>query len=164
MKLLKVKGKVNYLGAIVAILIPQLVGIVSSYFSKDAFIIYDQLVKPDFSLPAWIFGPVWAVLYTLMGIASYRVWMKRNEVDHVGNALKLYIGHLVFNFLWTIIFFGFGLRGIAFIIIVILLILIIITAVKFYKIDKIAGFIFIPYILWVAFAAILNLSIWILNK
>ncbi len=164
MRILKVNGKVNYIALIIAILIPQLLGFASAYFSRDAYAMFDELVKPDFAPPGWIFAPVWAILYTLMGVASYRVWMKRKENDDVKEALTWYGVQLIFNFLWTILFFTVGLRGIALIEILILLVLIIITAVKFYGIDKIAGYLFIPYILWVAFAAILNFSIWFLNK
>lgn len=163
LKLFRVNGKINWLALIISILIPLTVGFLSSYFIKDSYQTFQELTKPSFAPPASVFGPVWTVLYILMGIASYRVWMYGSNRQDVQNALVFYGLQLFFNFLWTILFFGLGLRGLAYIEIIILLILIIITTSKFYKIDKISGYLFIPYLLWVAFASILNLSIWLLN-
>ncbi|SKC89036.1 TspO/MBR family protein [Maledivibacter halophilus] len=165
LRLFRVKGKVNWIALIISILIPLLVGFLSSYLvGSDAYNSFEELTKPGFAPPAWVFAPAWIILYTLMGIASYRVWMYRSNRSDVRSALIVYGVQLFFNFLWTIIFFGLGLRGVAYIEIIILLILIIITTIRFYKIDKISGYLMIPYILWVSFASVLNLSIWLLNK
>lgn len=149
---------------IVAILIPQLVGILSGYLTRDSMAAYQELIQPSFAPPGWVFAPVWIVLYLLMGIASWLVYKKRDENEKgVQNALFIYGLNLFFNFFWTIIFFGLGLRGFAFVEIIVLLAIIILTTIQFYKIDKRTLPLMLPYILWVAFASVLNFSIWILN-
>lgn len=164
LRLFRVNGKINWLALIISILIPLSVGFLSSYLVKDSYQTFQELTKPSFAPPASVFAPVWTVLYILMGIASYRVWMYGLDRQDVRTALVFYGLQLFFNFLWTIIFFGLGLRGLAYIEIIILLILIIITTSRFYKIDKTAGYLFIPYLLWTMFASVLNMSIWLLNK
>jgi tryptophan-rich sensory protein len=164
MKLFEVNGKRNYIALIIAIAIPLLVGFLSSYFTRDGFEVFQLLKKPFFAPPGEVFAPVWTVLYILMGIASYRIWMLGTEKLQVKKALRLYGIQLFFNFLWSILFFGLGLRGLAFIEIIILLILIIATTRRFHNLDKIAGYLLIPYIIWVSFASLLNLSIWLLNR
>lgn len=160
----KVGGRVNYGALIISILIPLAVGFISSFLVGDSYGIFQELNKPSFAPPGWIFAPVWTILYILMGIASYRVWMYETENREIRAALFVYGIQLILNFLWTIIFFGLQLRVVAFIEIIILLIFIIITAIRFYRIDKIAAYLLIPYILWVSFAAILNFSVWRLNR
>ncbi len=162
-RLFMVNGKVNLRALFISILIPLLVGFLSSYLVGNTYETFESLNKPSFAPPASVFGPVWTVLYILMGIASYRIWMYGTENKEVSRALMYYGLQLMFNFLWTIIFFGLELRGFAYIEILILLLLIIITTIKFYRIDKTAGYLMIPYLLWVSFASLLNLSIWLLN-
>ncbi|QHI73623.1 TspO/MBR family protein [Aminipila terrae] len=125
---------------------------------------FQQLNKPDFAPPGSIFPIVWTILFILMGIASYRIYLKGTENQNVKSALIFYAVQLIVNFFWSILFFGFGMRGLAFIWLIILWILIVITTVKFYKIDKTAGYLMIPYILWVSFAGVLNYSVWMLNR
>ncbi len=121
--------------------------------------------KPSFTPPDYVFGPAWTVLYALMGIASYRVWkIRQHDQKRAKKALNFYSAQLFFNFLWSIIFFGLRYRGLAFLEILVLLILIVQTTVEFFKLDKIAGYLMIPYFLWVSFATILNYSIWQLNR
>ncbi len=160
----KINGRVSYGALILSIIIPLAVGFTSTLLVGDSYEMFQQINKPSFAPPGWIFGPVWTILYILMGIASYRIWMQGIEKREVRVALFFYGFQLILNFLWTIIFFGLQLMGLAFIEIITLLIFIIITAVRFYKIDKVAGYLLIPYILWVSFAAILNFSIWRLNR
>lgn len=161
--LIKVRGKINLKALLIFILIPILVGYLSSMLTVDTFEAYQQLEKPGFSPPGWIFGPVWTLLYILMGIASYRIYMYGIKRKDVKVALFIYFLQLFFNFIWSIIFFRWQMRGLAYIEILILGALILLTIDKFYKIDKTAGILLIPYILWVAFASVLNLSIWLLN-
>lgn len=160
----RVKGKVNYGALIISVIIPLAIGFISSFLVGDSYEIFQELNKPSYTPPGWVFAPVWTILYTLMGIASYRIWMYGTENRGVRGALFTYGVQLILNFLWTIIFFGLQLRGLALIEIIILLIFIIITTIRFYRIDKTAGYLLIPYILWVSFAAILNFSIWRLNR
>jgi len=164
LRLFRVNGKTNWIALAISIMIPLLVGLLSAYLIKDTFQNYAMLNKPSFAPPTQVFQPAWTLLYILMGIASYRVWMYGIGRPDVRSALFYYGLQLIFNFLWSIIFFGLGLRGLAYIEIIILLILIIITTIKFYRIDRIAGYLLVPYILWVSFASVLNLSIWLLNR
>jgi tryptophan-rich sensory protein len=150
-------------GIIISIAIPQIVGMSSALLTAGTMDIYNRLKIPAFAPPGWVFGPAWTILYALMGYASYRIWQKRANYD-VKSALTYYGIQLFFNFAWSLIFFRFALRGIAFFEILILLLLIIITTVKFSKIDRIAAYLMFPYIGWVSFAMILNYAVWVLNK
>lgn len=142
----------------------ELVGIAATPFTLSSIPTwYQTLTKPSFSPPSWIFGPVWTILYFLMGVAAYLVWIKGLEKRGVKKALSFFIAQLVFNFLWSILFFGLHSPVLALIDILILWILILITIIKFYKISKVASYLLIPYLFWVSFATILNLSIVLLN-
>lgn len=142
----------------------ELVGIAATPFTISAIPgWYQTLNKPVFSPPNWIFGPVWTILYFLMGVAAYLVWIKGLEKKAVKTALTFFIAQLFFNFLWSILFFGLHSPMLALIDIFILWTLILITIIKFYKISKTASYLLIPYLLWVTFATILNLSIVLLN-
>lgn len=142
----------------------ELVGIAATPFTISAIPgWYQTLNKPPFSPPNWIFGPVWTILYFLMGVAAYLIWIKGLEEKAVKKALIFFIAQLVFNFFWSILFFGFHSPILGLINILILWVLILITIIKFYKISKTASYLLIPYLLWVSFATILNLSIVLLN-
>lgn len=148
---------------ILAIVICQLAGILGSFFTTPAIPTwYVSLNKPTFSPPNWVFGPVWTILYTLMGIAVYKIWIKK---DNKGRdfAVKIFAVHLFLNFLWSVIFFGAKNLGLAFFEISVLWVVIIYLIKLFAKIDKLAAILLVPYLLWVSFAAILNLSVWTLN-
>ena len=149
---------------IFAIAIPLGIGALSSFLTRDTMEIYQQLKQPPFAPPGWVFPIIWTVLFILMGIASYRIYLKGTENPDVKNALAFYGLQLIVNFFWTIIFFRLGQRGLAFIWLLILWILIAITTIRFYKINRIAGYLMIPYILWVSFAGVLNYFIWQLNR
>ena len=123
---------------------------------------YPALTKPPFTPPPWVFGPAWTVLYTLMGIAAFLVW-KHREIPPAARSLRLYAAHLLLNAGWSGLFFGLrspalGLAGI-----LLLLAVIAFLTLRFYRIKKAAGILFIPYLGWTAFAAVLNTSILILN-
>ncbi len=124
---------------------------------------YPTLNKPSFNPPNWLFGPVWTSLYILIGIAAYLVWMKRDEIAHVPRTVAIYFIQLILNLGWSFIFFYLHEIGFALAEILMLLAVIILNAVLFYRINKWAGLIFIPYILWVSFAAFLNYNLFILN-
>jgi len=126
---------------------------------------YPTLMKPSFNPPSWIFAPVWSTLYIMMGVAGGLVWARMEyEREAVRNALFLFAVQLALNGLWSLLFFGLKNPLLALIEIALLLLLIYETYLKFRKIDKVAGWLFIPYLLWVSFATILNASIWWLNK
>lgn len=125
---------------------------------------YPTIEKPSFNPPNWIFAPVWTALYVMMGIAAGLVWnlieIKREEVR---SALIFFAIQLALNSLWSFLFFGLKNPLLAFIEIIILWLMIYETYNKFSKLNKIAGYLFIPYILWVSFATVLNFAIWKLN-
>jgi benzodiazapine receptor len=125
---------------------------------------YLALKKPSFAPPGWIFGPVWTVLYIMMGVAAYRIFGLGWDRAAVRTALFMFAIQLFFNLIWTPLFFGWQLRGAAFLDIVLLLVFLIMTTLKFYQLDYWAGYLLIPYILWAAFASVLNLSFWQLNR
>jgi translocator protein len=124
---------------------------------------YDALIKPSFNPPGWIFAPVWTLLYLLMGIAAWKVWKKSGFAGARG-ALGLFIGQLCLNALWSYLFFGAHRPGMAFIEIVLLWCAILATIIEFRKVDGPAARLMIPYLLWVSFAALLNLQLWRLNS
>ena len=126
---------------------------------------FPTLEKPFFNPPAYLFAPVWTTLYVMMGIAAGIVWGKIDIMrQQVSSALVFFAIQLGLNALWSILFFGLQNPLLAMIEIVILWLMIYETIIKFNKIDKIATYLLIPYILWVSFATILNASIWWLNR
>lgn len=155
----------NTLKLIIAIVVSELAGIVGSVFttpSIDGW--YSTLVRPALNPPAWVFGPVWTTLFALMGIAAFLVWKKGLDRKDVRIALGIFIGQLVLNTLWSIIFFGLHSPGGALIEIIFLWLAILATIIAFAKISKPAAWLLVPYILWVSFAGYLNFSIWSLNR
>lgn len=126
---------------------------------------YPTLIKPSFNPPNWIFAPVWSMLYIMMGVAAGLVWGQiEQEKEVVKNALVFFAIQLGLNALWSFLFFGLKNPMLAGIEIVILLLMIYETYTKFVKINKIAGYLLIPYMIWVSFATVLNGSIWWLNR
>ncbi len=129
---------------------------------------YTELIKPALNPPAWVFGPVWTTLFLLMGIAAFLIWREWDNGSpstklRVKIALAIFIGQMVLNTLWSIIFFGLHSPGGALIEIVFLWLAILATIIAFAKISRLAAWLLLPYILWVSFAMYLNYAIWILN-
>jgi len=150
---------------VVSIVVCQLAGGLGAIFTTPAIPTwYASLNKPSFNPPNTVFFPVWTTLYTLMGIAAFLVWRKGLGERRVRVALGIFVIQLVLNTAWSIIFFGlYSLFG-AVIAIVFLWIAILINIVTFWRISRVAGALLIPYILWVSFAGILNISVWMLNR
>lgn len=123
---------------------------------------YAALHKPPFNPPDWLFAPVWTTLYILMAVAAWRVW-RHAGFEGGGKALPVFAVQLALNLAWSCIFFGLQQTGLALLEIVILLAAIIVNTVMFWRIDRWAGALFVPYALWVAFATVLNASLWWLN-
>jgi len=142
------------------------IGYLSGVVTRGSIEEWFQFIKkPSFNPPNWIFQPVWSMLYIMMGIAGGLVWDKINEKpDEVKNALVFFAIQLGLNALWSLLFFGLRNPLIALIEIVLLWLMIYETFIKFSKLNKFAGYLFIPYLLWVSFATILNASIWWLNR
>ena len=123
---------------------------------------YAKLAKPVFNPPNWIFGPVWTVLYLLMGISLYLVWVAKYKKPRQ-RALTLFGVQLVLNTLWSVVFFGFHWLWGGAAVIVVLLIALIVAARTFLPISKTAALLLLPYIFWVSFATVLNVSVALLN-
>ena len=121
---------------------------------------YATLAKPSFNPPNWIFGPVWTALYVLMAIAAWRVW---RVASLSSRPMQLFFVQLAFNLAWSFIFFHAHATGAALIEVAALLSLIVWTSLSFARRDRIAGWLFAPYIAWVSFATLLNAAIWRLN-
>lgn len=149
--------KINWKRLIIIIIITFVVGSFFSFFTMNNMDTFKELEKP-INVPGILFPIVWSILYLLMSISLYIV------IDKNRNSLIIYSIQLIINSLWTLIFFGFGTYLLAFIWIILLLIAIVIMIAKFYNIDKKAAYLNIPYLLWVLFAAYLNLGIYLLNK
>jgi translocator protein len=146
------------------IIICELAGIIGTFFTIPAIPTwYAALNKPFFNPPSWVFGPVWIMLYALMGISFFIIWKKGLNKKENKIAVSLFSAQLVLNALWSIIFFGLQNILFALIEIIMLWIFLVITIIKFYKIDKRAAYLLVPYVLWVSFATILTFFIFILN-
>lgn len=156
--------KFNPVAFVINIAIPLGVGVVGSLLTAQSVKTwYPTLNKPSFNPPDSLFPIVWTSLFILIGIAAYRVWQKREQITHFPRTVAIYAIQLTLNIMWSFIFFYAREIGIALIEVVAFLIVIIINARIFYKVDKIAGLLFIPYILWVSFATFLTYNIFILN-
>lgn len=156
--------KFNPIAFIVNLVLPLTIGAIGAFFTASSVKTwYVTLTKPSFNPPNEIFAPVWSSLYVLMGISAYLVWQKRHNITRFPRTIAIYLIQLVLNLMWSFIFFYAHQLGVALFEIIALLIVIIINALVFYKIDKLAGLLFIPYILWVAFATVLTYNIFILN-
>jgi tryptophan-rich sensory protein len=123
---------------------------------------YTQLLRPDWAPPPEIFGPVWTVLYALMGIAAWLVW-RAGGFRAARAALTLFLVQLALNALWSWLFFGWQRGALAFADILLLWALIVATLISFWRVKPLAGALLVPYLLWVSFASALNYSVWQLN-
>ncbi|MCX6773709.1 MAG: tryptophan-rich sensory protein [Candidatus Micrarchaeota archaeon] len=150
--------------AVLFVLLCLAAGAIGSFFTFPSIQgWYSSLNKPFFNPPNWVFGPVWTLLYVLMGIAAYLVYEKGIKKKNVKEALAFFGAQLFLNVLWSLLFFGLHSPLCGLLCIIALWVMIALTMKKFYMISRTAGLLFIPYILWVSFAAILNLFIWGLN-
>ena len=162
----------------VALIIPFVAATIGSVAtSRSLFGWYRRLRKPTWNPPDWVFGPVWTVLFTAMGVASWLVW-RRGQLSaeeetaqdqraihtEVQGALTFYGIQLVLNTLWSVIFFGLRRLDLALIEIVPFWTTLLVTVVRFYRIHPTAGLLLVPYQLWVTFAALLNARVWQLNR
>lgn len=153
--------KINYPKLAFSIIVCQFAGIIGSFFTASSIPTwYTTLNKPYFNPPSWLFGPVWIILYLLMGISLYIILESKTKSKY---PIYIFGTQLILNTFWSIIFFGLKSPLFAFIEIIILWFTILLTIISFNKISKKASYLLIPYILWVTFAAILNFSIYYLN-
>jgi tryptophan-rich sensory protein len=149
----------------ISIIICLAAGFLGSIFTQTgAGSWYSNINKPSFNPPGWLFGPVWTFLFILMGISLFLILKQGFSNPAVKTALLIFAAQFILNILWSALFFGMHSPLAAFIEIVILWIFILWTILAFYPISRPASYLLIPYILWVSFAAILNFSIFMLNK
>ena len=147
---------------VISIAIALGVGALSAYLTKDKMQEYAALNQPPLAPPGWLFPVVWTVLFVLMGIAAALVW--KSDAPTRSDALVIYGTQLVVNFLWSIFYFNFNARLLAFFWLIFLLLLVILMTSKFAKISPTAAKLQIPYILWLLFAGYLNLATYLLNR
>lgn len=158
---MKTKNILTFAGAL---LIPQIIGLTGALFTSASITTwYATLTRPELAPPNWVFGPVWTLLFILMGIASFLILQKGYERRDVRIALSFYSAQLILNLLWSVLFFGARNPGLAFAEIVVLWLVLFLTIKKFWPLSKTSAYLLVPYILWVSFAGYLNYSIWMLN-
>ncbi len=148
---------------LISVVIPLLIGFLGSFFTSSSVNSwYETINKPFFNPPNWVFGPVWTVIFILIGISFYLIWEK-DFGKNKKKVISIYFYQLFLNFLWSILFFGLKAPLLAVIEIIVLWFFILKNMNVFYKISKTAGYLFIPYLLWVSFATILNFAIVLIN-
>lgn len=146
----------------IAVLGCNAVGIAGALFTSTDTAWYRALAKPSFQPPGWLFGPVWTLLYTLMGVALQRIYERRGQPG-ASTALLLFAAQLALNGIWSPIFFGAQAITAALIVIVLLAPTVALTLLRFWAIDRTAGALLVPYLAWVSFAAVLNAALVVLN-
>ena len=177
----------NVFKLIIAVIIAELAGVFGSVFTvPNIESWYAGLTKPALNPPAWVFDPVWTTLYFLMGVALFLVWKRNFKISHsllandkkpwnpwsrrlwrgnlqTFNVIAIFTVQYILNIVWSWIFFGMHLPNVAFFVILALWFSILFTIMNFYRVSKPAAWLLVPYILWVSFAAYLNLAIWLIN-
>lgn len=143
------------------LLFPLAVGGLAGFLTRSSMFLFDAVQKPPLSPPGWLFPVVWTILYLLMGFASYLVLVSEKPGQ---TAWKLYVIQLIFNFFWPIFFFNLEQYLLSFVWLLLLWLLILATILWFSRSSKLAGYLLIPYLLWVTFAGYLNLGIYFLNR
>ena len=142
-----------------------MIGFVGSFVTRDSVSTwYAELSRPSFTPPDWTFGVVWPILYVMMGISAFLIWNEGFDKTEVKVALGIFGLQLILNGLWTPIFFGLQLIGLALIEILMMWAAILLTNIYFWKVSKPAALLLLPYILWVSFAIVLNASLFVLNR
>jgi Tryptophan-rich sensory protein (mitochondrial benzodiazepine receptor homolog) len=154
--------KVQWKPLIISLMISLGTGFLSGFVNKNSVKGFETLVKPPLTPPSFVFPIAWTILYILMGISAYLVYISCSEYRE--KALRVYLAQLIVNFLWTIVFFNLEMRLLAFIWLLILWVLIIRMIRLFYKVDPLAAYLQIPYLIWVTFAGYLNLATYLLNR
>lgn len=155
--------KIDWKKLLISLAIPLAVGGLSALITGGGMQEYGAMNRPPLSPPGWVFPVVWTILYLLMGYASYRIYTSDADPKQIRQALILYGAQLALNFLWPLVFFGLEWYLAAFFLLIALWVLIFLTIRAFSQIDERAGDLLLPYILWVTFAAYLNLGVFLLN-
>lgn len=157
--------KRNWKALFISILIPLAVGTIAGLLTMGAMEQFASMMKPPLSPPAWLFPVVWTILYTLMGISSHLVYTSEEPQGGKlkSQALSTYGYQLLVNFLWPVFFFDFQWYFFSFLWLVLLWILVLKMILEFRKINPLAALLNVPYLIWLTFAAYLNLGVWLLN-
>ena len=150
---------------VVAVLVVELVGASGSLFTVQGLgSWYETLARPALAPPNWVFGPVWTTLFALMGVAAWLVWRRANRQPEAARVAGIaFVAQFVLNLTWSAVFFGMQRIGAALAVIVGLWLLIVVTIWAFARVDRRAGALLVPYLLWVSFAGYLNYGFWTLN-
>lgn len=164
LKIFNVNGKKDYFLLLVSIIITNGLAYIVAKFTSNSVTLYQNINKPYFSPPSWIFGIIWPILYLLMGISLYRILMLKRQGENVNIQITLFMIQFILNLLWSILFFYCGNILAALLDLILLVVFIILTIISFYRKDKIAAILLLPYLLWCIFALILNYFIYKLNK
>lgn len=147
-----------------AILVCQGAGLLGTLFTAVGLKSwYGTLLKPTFNPPSWVFGPVWTVLFLMMGVSLYLVWERAAPDESGSRAMTWFFVQLALNILWSFCFFALKSPLLGLIEIMFLLAAIVVTLMTFWKVSRTAGVLLLPYLAWVSFAALLTFSIWRLN-
>ncbi len=156
-------GKKAWKAYVVWILLPELAGALSGWLSRAGMKQYArELIRPPLSPPGPVFPVVWVLLYALMGVGAARVWLRGPSKARC-RGMALFLAQLGFNFFWSILFFRLQAFGLALLWLAALWVLILGMLLAFRRVDRAAGWLQLPYLLWAAFAAYLNLGVWLLN-
>lgn len=154
----------NGLKLLISLALPLMVGFSGSLWTMTGpGTWFEQVRKPEWNPPGWLFAPVWTTLYILMGIALFLVWKSSSSMGRKKTAMILWGIQLLLNFAWSFIFFNQHLIGLALADIIVLWFFILLTIFAFARISKPAAWLLVPYICWVSFATLLNYTIWVLN-
>lgn len=154
----------NIFKLLASLVICQLAGVSGLFFSRSSISSwYIFLKKPFFTPPAWVFAPAWILLYLLMAVSAYIIWSHEEDAPRRTNAMAVFILQLAMNAAWSPVFFGLRSPASGLAVIIILWVLILVTILEFFKLSKTAGYLLLPYIVWVSFAALLNASIVFIN-
>ena len=147
-----------------SLLLPLAVGALAAFLTKDAIAVFRSVAQPPLSSPTWLFPIVWTLLYLMMGLASYYVWTAPVSPARKDRALSLYLFSLGLNFLWPLVFFGLELFAAAFFLLLLLWGTVALCTLMFWYISDAAGKLMLPYLVWLSFAAYLNMGVWLLNR
>ena len=146
------------------IAIAEAVGFLSGWLSRKGMEAYSETVaQPTLSPPMWLFPVAWTILYALMGVGAARVWLAPESAQR-RRGLNLFVAQLVVNFFWSLIFFNLQSFGFAFVWLLLLLALVLWMTVVFSQTDRLAAWLQVPYLLWLAFAGYLSFAVWLLNR
>jgi tryptophan-rich sensory protein len=156
--------KQNWKVYAVWIAIAEAVGGLSALLSRQGMKLYSEtVIQPPLAPPMWLFPVVWSILYALMGIGAARIWLSPESALR-RRGLNLFVAQLIVNFFWSLIFFNLQAFGFAFVWLLLLWGLVAWMILTFYRVDPLAAWLQVPYLIWLTFAAYLNFSVWMLNK